>query len=185
MSILLLQKPSRSSKSRDHTTCLERRLKTWKAGDFDNLLLEGRTIQQRLGSRKRPQEEPDQLARAFSNLMLKGNTKAALRLISEGSRGGILHLSDTALSHGDESQSVLDILKSKHPSGQPVDPTTLVDKVNDPPATLLFLTASMGRPYAQQPYALKEQPGLQGLTHMDGGGYVPPLSLPPMIFAIH
>ncbi len=28
MSILLLQKPSRSSKSRDHTTCLERRLKT-------------------------------------------------------------------------------------------------------------------------------------------------------------
>ena len=43
-------------------------------------------------------------------------------------------MSDTALSHGDESQSVLDILKSKHPSGQPVDPTTLVDKVNDPPA---------------------------------------------------
>ena len=44
---VLLQKPSRTSKSRDHIECLERRLKSWKNGDIDTLLHEGKTIQQR------------------------------------------------------------------------------------------------------------------------------------------
>ncbi len=102
--------------------------------------------------------------------MLKGNTKAALRLISEGSRGGVLHLSDTALSHGDESQSVLDILKSKHPSGQPVDPTTLVD---NPPAIHPIIFDSIdGKTIRSAALRTKGADGLQGLTHMDGGGYV-------------
>ncbi len=60
-----------------------------------------------------------------------------------------------------------------------------MDEVNDPPAIHpIILTASMGRPYAQQPYARMEQLDLQGFTHMDGGGYVPPLSLPPMILPL-
>ena len=67
--------------------------------------------------------------------MLKGNTKAALRLISEGRRGNILHLNDTIPSvNNNNSQSVLDILKSKHPPGQPVDTTSLVNGVDNPPA---------------------------------------------------
>ena len=43
---LLLQKPARKSKAEDHITCLERRLSTWVEGDLNELLMEGRTIQE-------------------------------------------------------------------------------------------------------------------------------------------
>ena len=46
--ILLLQKPHRESKTREHIVCLERRLKCWEAGDIESLLQEGRTIQHRI-----------------------------------------------------------------------------------------------------------------------------------------
>ena len=43
---LLLQKPAHKSKAEDHITCLERRLSTWVEGDLNELLMEGRTIQE-------------------------------------------------------------------------------------------------------------------------------------------
>ena len=46
--ILPLQKPTPKSKARDHTVCLERRLLSWKVGNVESLLHEGRTIQSRL-----------------------------------------------------------------------------------------------------------------------------------------
>ena len=45
---LVLQKPSRNSKERDHICHLERWLKLWKDGALDELLCEGRVIQRRL-----------------------------------------------------------------------------------------------------------------------------------------
>ena len=45
MCALLLQKPSRSSKAKDHVACLERRMATCKAEDLNELLEEGLTIQ--------------------------------------------------------------------------------------------------------------------------------------------
>ena len=44
MPILLLQKPARKSKAKDHISCLERRLDTWQIGNLNELLREGRTI---------------------------------------------------------------------------------------------------------------------------------------------
>ena len=96
-----------------------------KAETSNNLLQRGRTIQQWLTSTEAPKKD-DQLARAF----LKGNTKATLRPISKEGRGGLLHLNDTIPSTNTKS---LDILKSKQPPGQPMDPTTLVSEANDPP----------------------------------------------------
>ena len=46
--ILLLQKPQKASKAKEHATCLERRLRSWKEGNLNDLLLEGRAIQGRL-----------------------------------------------------------------------------------------------------------------------------------------
>ena len=46
--ILLLQKPSRTSKTKQHIALLERRLGLWASGDLDELVREGRAIQQRL-----------------------------------------------------------------------------------------------------------------------------------------
>ena len=48
MPALSLQKPSKSSKLKDHLVSLERRLKLWEEGDIRNLLHEGETIQERM-----------------------------------------------------------------------------------------------------------------------------------------
>ena len=50
---LLLQKLSFLSKSKDHISCLERRIEPWRARDLYELLQEGRTIQHRLINSKR------------------------------------------------------------------------------------------------------------------------------------
>ena len=73
--ILLLQKPSSTSKTKDHTACLERRLAHWSNGDLDELV---RTIQQRL-PKQRSVKDNAKLARSFANL---GKCKAALDLLS-------------------------------------------------------------------------------------------------------
>ena len=44
MPALLLQKPHCSSKASEHATCLQCRLISWKEGDIDTLICEGRTI---------------------------------------------------------------------------------------------------------------------------------------------
>ena len=119
--ILLLQKPSRKSKAKEHSTCLERRLSTWQDGDLNDLLLEGRTIQRRIPA-LHPADGCARLARSFANLMFQGKTKSAIRLLTEETKGGVLHLSDIA----DGQRSVREILVDKHPAGQPVHPEALI-----------------------------------------------------------
>ena len=65
MPILLLQKPARKSKVKDHITCLERRLKTWQEGELNELLREGKTIQQRI-SKASPPFNNDKIFRSFA-----------------------------------------------------------------------------------------------------------------------
>ena len=45
---LLLQKPSRKSKAKEHLKSLEKRLVKWETGDFESLLAEARVVQARL-----------------------------------------------------------------------------------------------------------------------------------------
>ena len=49
---LLLQKPSKNSKAKDHLKALERRLESWISGDLLELLKEAETIQKSLRSKK-------------------------------------------------------------------------------------------------------------------------------------
>ena len=115
--ILLVQKPNYSSKSREHIACLERRLSVWKMGDIDALLQEGRTIQNRLPKLGPTAKDEARTTRTFSKLKLQGNTKAALRLISDQCKGGVLRL-DSYIPSSDpetEPQTVCEILASKHP----------------------------------------------------------------------
>ena len=48
MPALLLQKPSRSSKAKDHAEALSRRLELWDKGNLHELIHEGTTIQDQL-----------------------------------------------------------------------------------------------------------------------------------------
>ena len=123
--ILLLQQPHLKSKSRVNATHLIRRLKLWKDGKIDELLFEGRSIQQRLHianrshTAKRSPDKDSRLARSFANLMFQGKTKDAIRLITENNRGRIL-LPDDVLSPGTpDSPTVFEALKSKHLPAQP------------------------------------------------------------------
>ena len=92
MLTLLLQKPSKSSKAKDHLQALDRRItKLWDEGNIEGLLYEGMTIQQRL----RSYEEGMTIAKIslkFKNLMSKGNVNGALKLLTDNTRSEFCHL---------------------------------------------------------------------------------------------
>ena len=132
MCLLLLHKPHRTSKAKDHAHCLQRRLESWKAGDIDTLLGEGRTIQQRIQTSNQSPNQTKRLARSFAKLMLEGKTKAALRLITEQDKGGFLHLNNVVQIGSAEPQTVLDILRQKHPVSQPAHPDALLQAPDTP-----------------------------------------------------
>ena len=93
---LLLQKPSKSSKSKDQNAALERRLKLWEEGKIEELLYEGQTIQERLKS-------PDssmtiaKISMKFRILMSKGNVNGSLKLLTNNMSNGILPITEATL----------------------------------------------------------------------------------------
>ena len=129
---LLLQKPHHKSKPKDHSFCLERRMKLWNEGNFAELVKEGKTLQQRLPRHSNPRVDEERLARSFSNLMFEGKTKSALQLLSDHAKGGVLHVDDTVPSSDGGSHTVLDELKGKHPSCQPASNTAIVHGLGEP-----------------------------------------------------
>ena len=82
---LMLQKPSIGSKSKDHVSALERRLRAWNNGDIDLLMKEGCTIQSalqashaRLLKAREDQSEADLHAGTFAKLVMAGKVRSAL-----------------------------------------------------------------------------------------------------------
>ena len=120
MSALLLQKPIGNFSKKDFSNHLERRLLLWKDGDVESLLQEGRAIQSRLKINNRSNSS-NSIAKRFSDLMLIGDVKGAIRLLSNRENGSVLSL-DTLIN----GSSVKDILHDKHPNGQPIKPSALV-----------------------------------------------------------
>ena len=54
---LLLQKPAPTSKAHDHLKYLENRILLWREGKLEELLSEGRAIQNRFSKKKQPPQE--------------------------------------------------------------------------------------------------------------------------------
>ena len=136
MPILLLQKPARNSKAKDHITCLKRRMVTWSKGDLSELLKEGRTIQQRIPMPP-PTVSQEHLARSFANLMFQGKTNAAIRLLTQQGKGGALRLDD-CVDPNNAQRTVKDILIDKHPPGQPVQPDIITKEIPQDIHPVLF-----------------------------------------------
>ena len=110
--------PEARNQYEDHVKCLERRLQQWSSGNIDDLLREGRTIQQHLPqSVLNDHTWEKRKSRAFAKLMFEGKVRAALHLSSSG----ILSLDQEF-----EGTSVHSILKDKHPPAQLVHPSTLL-----------------------------------------------------------
>lgn len=116
-SMLVLQKPSRNSKAKDHSACLIRRMCAWHEVDINTLVLEGRCLQQRLPKTDHPERDEKNLVHTFSKMMFSGKIGAAIQLLSEKGKGGILHAKDPVDRDDHNSPTVLEVLKY-HPLAQ-------------------------------------------------------------------
>ena len=76
----MLQKPSKTSKSREHCKKLEDRLAACKDGRIDELIQECRIIQWRLYSNERHNKEDK--AKTFAKLVFQGKINAAMKLLT-------------------------------------------------------------------------------------------------------
>ena len=123
---LVLQKPSRKSKTKEYARLIVHRLKLWQDGQLTELIDEGETIQRRLRFYHQSQPMAEDNTKYFTRLMSVGKVKAAMRLLKGESSGGPLPLHQVL---ADSNETVLDVLKSKHPpphpvSGDAIDPDT-------------------------------------------------------------
>ena len=104
MPALLLQKPSKNLKSKDHLVSLERRLKLWEEGNISNLVHEGETTQERMKISEKGMNT-EKISLKFKNMMSKGKVNRVLKLLTENMSNEILPLNDKTLK----------MLKQKHP----------------------------------------------------------------------
>ena len=128
---LLLQKPSHESKSKEHCSCIERRLGLWRAGEIDCLINEGRTIQNRLIRSKHLRKDEDRLSFRFAKMMMEGKTRSALRLLQDEHQGTVLS-PDSEIETSDGKETVLNVLMKKHPKGQPLIPEAVTSNKPTP-----------------------------------------------------
>ena len=94
---LLLQNPSKDSKSKNHVEALKRRLDLWGKGDIIELLEEGETIQHRLKT-PAPTTSTEAISKTFAKLMSTGRVNAAVKLLTSNMDGGILPLTDETMT---------------------------------------------------------------------------------------
>ena len=86
------------------------------------ILNEGKCIQDLLQSAIQPGTRPRNNVRVFDRLMSLGKVSAALKILSEDTKGGVLSLYSQIPSGLDDNgdplfKSVRDILAQKHPQG--------------------------------------------------------------------
>ena len=134
---LLLQKPHSRSKVKDHVKCLERRLSLWQQGDIPTLLLEGRTIQQKLTNTFSGDDHTEKLAKSFSKHIRKGNVKSALRVLS-GIQGSPLSARETVDQDNLGNKTILEMLNEKHPEAQGINEGVLIKAVELPFHSIIF-----------------------------------------------
>ena len=104
---LLLQKPSKNSKSKYDLKLLKRRFEIWKEGNINKLYEEGRAIQDRLKSDGNPNDIV-KISKKFKLQVQKGNVNRALKILTNNMSGGILLLIDETLQ----------LLELKHPDAK-------------------------------------------------------------------
>ena len=113
---LLLQKPCKESKAKDHSEALKRRMAFWQRGDLDSIFRECETIQKRM-KKSAPSNSIEAISKKFATLMKKGNVSAAVELLTNSMEGGILPLTDETMQ----------LLQSKHPAAKECLPEAVID----------------------------------------------------------
>ena len=153
---IMLQKPSRKSKAKDHSRFLSSRLQKWNEGDLRSLLAECREIQKRLAGSLRHKQESNR--KAFSRHMLAGKVKKAMSFINNSNDVKGVHCI---------SEEIRNILQAKHPRAEHPDVEVLL-KVTEPPAqNVMFenITADLIK------QSSKQLNGSGGPTLIDADGW--------------
>ena len=112
---IMLQKPAKKSKNKDHIRYLGERVKKWKDGCFDELLSECEMIQKKM-SRSSTRQNHDQITRVFTRLMLQGKVSSALRWVTDNTSKPL-----------DITPQVKTQLEEKHPDAAPLATGALIN----------------------------------------------------------
>lgn len=108
---LVLQIPA-SRRVAAKRKAIVRRLELWRNGNFEELLKEGKAIQEHMPT---PQHQ-DSWQRGFVRLMLRGRSSAAMHLLRSGSFKRLLSLDEEL-----EGKTVRETLREKHPPPTPAN----------------------------------------------------------------
>ena len=93
---LILQTPSATSKSKEHSAAIERRFALWKQGNLDLSLKEVKFLQEKFMNSKKARTVED-VSKVFSKLTLQGKFSAAMKLLDNESSSGLVDLSPDVL----------------------------------------------------------------------------------------
>ena len=152
---LVLQRPYKRSKPKDHIACLEHRLPLWGTADgVHQLIKEGKSIQHHL-PHTRHDPRRDGYTTKFADIMTRGKVKDAIYCLSQSRSGGVLSLSDVVTEGSNAGRTVLDVLKDNTLLVNPLFlilyyPTNLVTMT-----LLIFFMNWMVRPLDVQHSGLK------------------------------
>ena len=127
-SSLMLQRDRNVKKVCDIRQLLERRLMLWNEDKFDVLFQEACRCDKALKSRHRNLNDGSHIASVFSQLMLQGKIRGAVRWITERSRSGLLAPTDEISVDGSTKKTVPDVLRSKHPDPHPPHTLSLLSE---------------------------------------------------------
>jgi hypothetical protein len=130
---IMLQKPSRKSKNKDHIKYLGERLVKWKDGLFDELISECETIQKKLTQNSKLKSQ-DNVTKIFTKLMLQGKVAAALRWIT-GNNAKLLQVDKKVITQA-VPPTVERLICGKPPKVEPV----IYDEID---ADLIFKSAKI------------------------------------------
>ena len=119
---IMLQKPSKKSKAKDHSKFLSARLQKWSIGDLSSLMAECLEIQRRLTAAKSRKAESDR--KAFCRYMLEGKVKKAMGYINNNNDIRGVH---------SLTGEIKQILQNKHPKAEAATPDALL-AISTPPA---------------------------------------------------
>ena len=124
---LMLQKPSRKSKAKDHVKYLSTRLEKWSKGDLKGLMSEGKEIQKRLARSQTQKAEAKE--KTFCRLMFLGKVGQACKFVNNDDCVKAVHKI---------TESVKQALAAKHPEGQVLYPEALLEITRTTPHPVIF-----------------------------------------------
>ena len=142
---IMLQKPVKESKNKDHVRYLGEHLKKWKDGCFDELLSECEIIQKKM-CQSSTRQNHYQITKVFTRLMLQGKVSSALTWITDNTSKPL-----------DITPQVKEQLEEKHPDAAPLATEALINRTpltvepvlfKNIDADLIFKSAKLTKGYS-------------------------------------